>query len=217
MLLINVKLSVSPGARMPMNQVDYPILECFQNRWSPYRFERREVEDEKLRQCLEAARWAASSFNDQPWFWIVARRQDSEQFQKMVGCLMEANQGWAAAAGVLLLTVMRTKFAYNGKPNRVALHDLGQAACQLSLQATALGLQVHQMAGVNLSRIRQQYDIPEDHEPQTAIAIGYPSADPPTTEDEQAWQRRQSGPRERRSFADQVFSGKWGQKPTFLG
>lgn len=202
---------------MSVNEVDHPVLQCCQDRWSPYRFEPREVEEAKLLSCLEAARWSASSFNDQPWFWIIARRQDTEDFQKMLGCLLEANQGWAGHAGVLILTVIRTKFAYNGKPNRVALHDLGQAACQLSLQATDLGLQVHQMAGVNLSRIRQEYAIPDDHEPQTAITLGYPSVNPPESEDERALKARESGPRQRRSLAEQVFSGKWGEKPGFLG
>ncbi len=202
---------------MPVNDVDHPVLECLQDRWSPYRFEPCELEDAKLMSCLEAARWAASSFNDQPWFWIIARRQETEEFARMLSCLMEANQGWAANAGVLVLTAIRKKFDYNGKPNRVALHDLGQAACQLSLQATELGLQAHQMAGVNLSRIRQEYQIPEDYEPQTAIAIGYPNMNPPESEEEQALHKRESAPRQRRSLAEQVFSGKWGEKAGFLG
>ena len=134
---------------MSINPVDWPVSDVIANRWSPYRFRPQEIEEEKLLTCFEAARWAASSFNDQPWYWIVARRQDHEAFGKMVGCLLEANQGWANQAGVLVLTATRTTFAYNQKPNRVALHDLGQAACQFSLQAVQLGLQVHQMAGVN--------------------------------------------------------------------
>ncbi len=90
---------------MPVNDVDHPVLECLQDRWSPYRFEPCELEDAKLMSCLEAARWAASSFNDQPWFWIIARRQETEEFARMLSCLMEANQGWAANAGVLVKPV----------------------------------------------------------------------------------------------------------------
>ena len=145
---------------MSINPVDRPVNDTIASRWSPYLFQPKAIEDDKLITCLEAARWAASSFNDQPWFWIIARRQDPPAFAKMVGCLMEANQGWAQDAGALMLTAIRPTFAYNQKPNRVALHDLGQAACQLSLQAVSLGLQVHQMAGVNLSRVRQEYAIP---------------------------------------------------------
>ena len=201
---------------MTINPVDHPVLSSITNRWSPYRFDSQEVEDDKLVQCLEAARWAASSFNDQPWSWIVARRQDTDAFEKMVSCLMEANQGWASRAGVLILTVIRDKFAYNGKPNRVALHDLGQAACQLSLQAVDLGLQVHQMAGINLSRIRHEYGIPDEFEPQTAIAIGYADSSEPSSEADQQLHQRDSGKRSRTPLADQVHSGKWGESAKFL-
>ena len=191
-------------------------MEPIVNRWSPYRFEPKPVEDGDLLRCLEAARWAASSFNDQPWSWIVARRQDETEFQKLLECLLEANQQWARSAGALLLTVTRTSFAYNGKPNRVALHDLGQAAAHLALQATQLGLQVHQMAGINLSLARHQYSIPDSHQPQTAIAIGYPDLRPPQDEGSRALNDRQSGPRRRYSLSEQVFSGKWGDPARFL-
>lgn len=200
---------------MSVNSTDYQVLEVIRNRWSPYRFEPRVVEDQKLLQCLEAARWAASSFNDQPWYWILARRQDKEAFERMIGCLMEANQGWARNAGALLLTATRSSFAYNNKPNRVAQHDLGQAAAQLSLQATALGLQVHQMAGVNLSLVRQEYGIPEGHEPQTAIAIGYPDTTEPADESARQLHQRETAPRTRKPIAEQVFGDKWGSQADF--
>jgi len=201
---------------MSVNATEHPALDVIQNRWSPYRFEPRVVEDEKILTCLEAARWAASSFNDQPWSWIIARRQDTVEFERMVGCLMEPNRGWAGHAGVLILTVTRNSFAYNKKPNRVALHDLGQAAAQLALQATALGLQVHQMAGVNLSLIRQEYGIPEGHEPQTGIAIGYPDSSDPVGELASELHRRETGPRQRRSLGEQVFGEKWGAQAEFV-
>jgi len=201
---------------MSTNPVEQPVLDAIANRWSPYRFLPREVEDEKLRCCLEAARWAASSFNDQPWSWIVACRQDREEFQRMVGCLMEANRGWASNAGALVLTVTRATFDYNGKPNRVALHDLGQAAAHLALQAVSLGLQAHQMAGVNLSLIRQVYGIPEGFDPQTAIAIGYPDASQPVSEASKELAKRESGPRDRQPLSSQVFTGKWGDPAEFV-
>lgn len=200
---------------MHVNPTQRPVLEVIRDRWSPYRFEPRIVEDEKLVTCLEAARWAASSFNDQPWFWIIARRQHSDRFDRMVGCLLEANQGWARDAGALLLTVIRPVFAYNQKPNRVALHDLGQAAAQLSLQATALGLQTHQMAGINLSLVRQQYAIPEGFEPQTAIAIGYPETGEPVDDAAKELQKRESAPRTRKPLQEHVFSEKWGAQADF--
>lgn len=186
---------------------DHDVLPAIAERWSPYRFEPRVVEDDKILRCLEAARWAASSYNDQPWSFLLARRQDGEAFETALSCLMESNQEWAKHAGVLLLTVIRTSFRRNGKPNRVALHDLGAAAACMALQATTEGLQVHQMAGVNLSRVRQAYRVPEGHEPQTAIAIGYPgeAADP---DDPLAARDRQ--PRTRLPLSEQVFAGVWG-------
>lgn len=201
---------------MAVNETDVEVLPVIADRWSPYRFDGREVEDDKLKQCLEAARWAASSFNDQPWAWIVARRQDGEAFDNMVGCLMEANRGWASRAGVLICTVIRTTFAYNQKPNRVALHDLGAASAHLALQATSLGLQVHQMAGINVSQIRGQYQIPEGYEPQTAIAIGYADLREPSSDAEQELEDRQGGPRQRTPLKNQVFAGGFGQPATWL-
>jgi nitroreductase len=201
---------------MIVNAPDHVVLRPIAERWSPYRFEPRIIEDDKILTCLEAARWAASSFNDQPWSWIVARRQDSEAFETMVACLLEANQAWAKEAGVLLISVTRTTFRANQKPNRVALHDLGAAAAQMALQATSLGLQIHQMAGLNLSLARQTYAIPEAHEPQTAIAIGYPDLSQPTTELAKQLYARESAPRKRLTLAEQTFSGKWGQTAEFL-
>ncbi|TWU24941.1 malonic semialdehyde reductase [Novipirellula galeiformis] len=199
-----------------MNPTQSNVLDAIQNRYSPYRFEPREVEDDKILACLEAARWAASSFNDQPWNWIVARRQDTVEFETMIDCLMEANQDWARQAGALLITVNRTTFRRNQKHNRVALHDLGQASAYLALQAAELGLQAHQMGGVNLSRLRQQYEIPQDHEPQTAIAIGYPDRSEPTSEQGKAWQARENSARQRLSLSEQTFVGKWGVPAEFV-
>ena len=201
---------------MSVNPVDRPVGDAIANRFSPYLFDPKEVEEDKLVACFEAARWAASSFNDQPWYWIVARRQDSPAFEKILGCLMEPNQGWASNAGALILTAIRPTFAYNSKPNRVALHDLGQAACQFSLEAARQGLQVHQMAGVNISRIRQEYAIPDEFEPQTAIAVGYPQVAEPTGETEQQLRDRELGSRKRRPLNEQVFENDWGNSASFL-
>lgn len=201
---------------MSVNPVSGPVLDAIANRWSPYRFEPRELEDEKLRLCLEAARWAASSFNDQPWSWLIARRQDRESFERMISCLMEGNRPWAQNAGVLMLSACRTSFEHNGKPNRMALHDLGQAAAHMALQATALGLQVHQMAGVNRSVVRQQFQIPEGFEPQTAIAIGYPDRSQPVNQQDREWSERESGSRRRKDLSEFSFAGTWGSPADFL-
>ncbi|MEM1069071.1 MAG: nitroreductase family protein [Planctomycetota bacterium] len=195
---------------MSVNPVTQPVLDAIANRWSPYRFDGRGVEIEKLHACFEAARWAASSYNEQPWSFLVAHRDDSSEFARMLGCLLEANQAWAEHAGVLVLTVTHSSFQRNGKPNRVAQHDLGQAVAHFALQAASLGLQVHQMAGVNLSKVRQEYAVPEGFEPQTAIALGYPDPNDPDDELGQELKKRESGPRTRVGLNDQVFTGKWG-------
>ncbi|TWU36587.1 malonic semialdehyde reductase [Novipirellula aureliae] len=199
-----------------VNPVETGVFESIQRRWSPYRFEARPVEDDKITCLLEAARWAASSFNDQPWSWVIARRQETAAFEAMLGCLAEANRPWAGRAGVLLISVTRQCFRYNNQPNRVALHDLGQAAAHMALQATKLDLQIHQMAGINRSVARQQYEIPETHEPQTAIAIGYPDLSDPVTEEDKEYHRRETGARRRLTLKEQTFSGKWGKPAGFL-
>jgi nitroreductase len=201
---------------MKVNPTHQPVLDSIGKRYSPYRFEDRPVEDDKILSCLEAARWASSSFNEQPWSWIVAKRQDSDAFAAMVGCLIEPNQAWASTASVLLISVIRTTFRHNSQPNRVALHDLGQAAAHLSLQAAELGLQVHQMAGVNLGVARQRYAIPDGHQPETAIAIGYPDRSEPADENGQKMRDRELDARKRLALGVQVFAGQWGNVAEFV-
>ncbi len=190
----------------------HPIHELIAKRWSPYAYDPREVSDADLKSCLEAARWSASSYNEQPWSFIVARRQNEAEFNTMLDCLLEANQEWAKHAGVILLAVASQNFSRNGKPNRVAEHDIGLAAGNLSLQATALGLMVHQMAGINASKAKQTYGIPEQHDAITAIAIGY-AAEAENAASEELAERDQK-PRSRKSISEFTFAGSW-DKPAF--
>ena len=125
----------------------YPIHELIKQRWSPLAFNIRPVEPEKIASLLEAARWAASCFNEQPWFFIVATQDNAQEYEKLFSCLVEANQTWAKDAPLLMLSVAKLSFTRNNKPNRHALHDLGFAVGNLTLQAQALGLFVHQMGG----------------------------------------------------------------------
>lgn len=206
--------NLSWSSFVSINPVEYSVLESILKRWSPYRFAPQLAGPDKLVRCFEAARWAASSFNDQPWGWIVATRDNTEQFEQMIGCLMGPNQGWARNAGTLVLTVVRDSFAYNKKPNRVALHDLGQASAHLALQATALGLQVHQMAGIDQAAIRHQYGIPASHEAQ--IAIGYPETSEPSDEASIELSKQETGSRQRHALGDQVFSGQWDKVADFI-
>jgi nitroreductase len=184
----------------------YPVHELIAKRWSPRAFEPKPVPAELLRSLLEAARWAASSFNEQPWRFLVARREDSDEFERMLGCLMEGNQSWARNAGALILTVAKETFTHNDRPNRSAVHDIGLAAGNLSLQATHLGLRVHQMAGIERDKIRKTYGIPDGFQPVTGIAIGYPG----NVEDlPEALRAPETAPRERKPQSEIVFAGTW--------
>jgi len=157
---------------------------------------------------LEAARWAPSCFNAQPWRFVVAPKRDAEGFEKLLGCLVEANRVWARDAAVLMLSVAALDFAHDGSPNRHALHDVGLAAAQLTLQAQDQGIRVHQMAGFDPARAIEVFNIPERHQPVAALALGYPG-DPETLPEE--LKTREMAPRERTPQFEFAFSGAWGR------
>jgi nitroreductase len=186
---------------------DHPVNELVATRWSPYAFQDRPVSEADLRSLFEAARWAPSSFNEQPWSYIVATKNDPEQFQKLLSCLVEFNQVWAKSAPVLALGIVRLQSARDGTPNRAAVHDLGLAAGNLLLEATARGLCVHQMLGIFPDKAREVFAIPEGNEAWTAMAIGYPGE--PTTLPH-ALKARDLQPRQRKPLHQFVFGGKWG-------
>ncbi len=186
---------------------DHPVHELIANRWSPYGYDERPVSDADLCSLFEAVRWAASSYNEQPWSYIVARKQDGEPYERILSCLVEGNQGWAKAAPVLALGCTSLKFTRNGKPNMAALHDLGLAAGNLVLEATARGLAVHQMIGILPDKARVTFEVPEGVQVLTGLAIGYAS-DPSTLPD--ALKERDLAPRQRKTLSEFVFGGKWG-------
>jgi nitroreductase len=186
---------------------DYPIHELLAERWSPYAFDDRPVPEADLRSLFEAARWAPSSYNEQPWRYIVATKHDPEQFQRLLSCLVEGNQVWAKGAPVLILGVVSLRFARNAKDNRAAVHDLGLAAGNLLLEATARGLFVHQMIGIVPEKARDVYKIPEGSEAWTALAIGY-LGDPKRLPDR--LRERDLAPRQRKPLSEFVFAGEWG-------
>lgn len=194
-------------------QPDHPVETVIRERYSPYIYSGKSVEKTKLLSCLEAARWAASSFNEQPWRYILATREDGAAWEKALGCLVEANQEWARHTGALILACAKKTFTRNGKPNRVSEHDLGMAGCSLTLQAQALGLHVHMMGGINPSAIKAGYKVPDDFEPLTAIAIGYAAA-PAKGDPELA--KRDTGPRERKPLGEWVFGDSWDEASTHV-
>lgn len=185
---------------------EYSVHELIARRWSPRALAPKPVPAEALRSLLEAARWAPSAFNEQPWSFLVARREDADEFETMLGCLVEGNQAWARNAGALILTVARTTFSRNDKPNRHAHHDLGLAAANLTVQATALGLAVHQMAGILPDRAREVYGIPDGFDVVTGIAVGYPGA---TDDLPEKLRGAEQAPRQRKPQSEFVFRGAW--------
>ena len=186
---------------------DHPIHELIASRWSPYAFAERPVSDDDLRSLFEAARWAASSYNEQPWSYIVATKANPAEFERLLSCLVEGNQPWAKAAPVLGLGCTRLRFVYNDKPNAAAVHDLGLASATLTLEATARGLHVHQMIGILPDKARELYRIPEGVQPLTGLAIGY-VGDPNDLPD--AYKQRDLAPRQRKPLGEFVFGGEWG-------
>jgi nitroreductase len=186
---------------------DHPVHALITKRWSPYSFDSRPVPDEDLRSLFEAARWAPSSYNEQPWNYIVAKKENPEEFQRLLSCLVDGNQVWAKAASVLALGITKLRFARDDQPNRAAIHDLGLAAGNLVVEATARGLWVHQMIGILPDKAREIYAIPEGYEPLTGIAIGYagdPKALPEGLRD------RDLVRRPRKPLKEFVFSQTWG-------
>ena len=187
----------------PVDHALHPLLTA---RHSPRALAETPVDANTLRSVLEAARWAASSSNEQPWRFIVAPRSHTADFATLLGCLVEANRRWAQHAGVLMLTVATTHFARSGQPNAHAWHDVGIATGQLLVEATARGLVGHVMAGFDREQARQAFALPEGCEPVTVIALGHPGQVSDLPED---LAQREAAPRLRHGQEALVFAGRF--------
>ena len=185
----------------------YPIHDLLRHRWSPRAFDERPLEPEKLKSLFEAARWAPSSNNEQPWRFLVAVKDNKSEYDRLFNCLVEANQQWAHRAPTLMLSLAKLKFE-DGSLNRHALHDTGMAVENLVIQATALGLVAHQMAGFRVDQMRTDCQIPGDYDPVAIIAIGY-SGDPALLPER--LRAREAQPRIRKPLTEMVYSTEWGQ------
>jgi nitroreductase len=185
----------------------HPIHDLIKRRWSPRAFSDQQIEAEKLHMLLEAARWAPSSNNEQPWRFIVANKDHETEWNRLLACLVEGNRKWAYRAPVLILSVASLNFQDDSTPNRHALHDTGMAVENLVLQATALGLATHQMAGFDVEKARADLKIPSGYEPVAMIAVGYPG-DLAFLPDR--LRERELQPRSRQPISEWTFSGQWG-------
>jgi nitroreductase len=186
--------------------INFPVHDLIRDRWSPRAFANKLIEPAVLASLFEAARWAPSSNNEQPWAYLVATKDDEENFAKMLSVLVEFNAGWAKQAAVLVIAVSHLNFQ-SGTPNRNAFYDTGAATALLSVEATARGLAVHQMAGFDPAKAKQVFEIPEDWEPIAAIAIGCPG-DPNSLP--QKLHDRELAPRTRKPLSEFVMSSRWG-------
>jgi len=194
-------------------ETTYPIHELLRRRWSPRAFLDKMVETDKLRSLFEAARWAPSSDNEQPWQFVVATKDSPSEYDRLFQCLKEGNKKWAHLAPVLMLSIAHLNWEEDGTPNRHAFHDTGMAVFSLIVQATALGLVVHQMAGFDVEKARTDLKVPTGHEPVAMIAVGYPGG-PDILPDR--LKQRELLLRERTPIAEFVFSAEWGTPAQFL-
>ncbi len=190
----------------------YPVHELIRERWSPRAFSETAVSPEILRSLFEAARWAPSSNNEQPWAFLVGTRGDGDTFKKILGTLVEFNQTWAKHAPVLAIAVSELAFAKNRHSNRNAFYDTGAAVSRLTTEATSRELFVHQMAGFDPLKAIEDFAIPNGWEPIAVLAIGY-AGDPQTLPD--ALRERELAPGTRKPLQEFVMSGQWGNAAPF--
>lgn len=194
---------------------DHEILDVIRERWSPRAFDAaRDIPRADLLRLLEAARWAPSSRNEQPWRFVVAERgADPEGHAAFVSTLSGRNPEWAGSAPVLVLVCVRLTHQADESGNRMALYDAGQAVAFLTLQSTAMGLAVRQMEGFDRPRARAVARVPEPFEPVVMMAVGYRGEAGALPYDKH--RQAETMPRARRPIAEFVFRGTWGtEMPT---
>ena len=187
----------------------HPIHDLLARRWSPRAFADRAIPPDVLGSLFEAARWAPSSRNLQPWRFVIAERhRDAEGFSRLFGLLMKMNQQWAQHASLLLIAITQPQPKNAPRANPYAHYDVGQAMAHLSIQAMACGLYMHQMGGFRREKARKTLAIPDGYEPVVSAAIGY-LEDPSVLPDD--LRERELAPRKRNPLSKQVFSGMWGE------
>ena len=185
-----------------------PVLDLIRDRWSPRSFDlKRPISADTLTALLEAARWAASSNNAQPWRFIVATVDNAAEHQKALGCFNVRNQRWAKSAPVLIIVCTRKAFEANGNPNVHAWYDAGAAMAQFTAQATAMGLRLHQPAGIERDKARAPYAVPEEFDICAGIGLGYQGEPDALPEDLPGRERE---PRARKPLSEIVFTGTFG-------
>jgi nitroreductase len=185
-----------------------PLNDLLSRRWSPRAFSGKPIEPLKIISLFEAARWSPSSANEQPWHFIAATKEDSRTYSAVIESLTEGNRRWAQSAPLLILGMAQSSYSKTGTPYRHAWYNLGQSVAYLTVQASALGLAVHQMGGFDTENARELLAIPEGYEPVIAIAVGYVELPDTLPED---LRRREEAPRTRKPLEEFVFTKEWGK------
>jgi nitroreductase len=187
-----------------------PIHDIIARRWSPRAFdESKQVSPQAIISLCEAARWAPSSYGDEPWRYIVwDKLADPAAWQRAFSCLAETNRVWVKRAPLLILSLANKNFRHDGSANRFAQHDTGMASMALVLEAVALGLAAHQMGGFDSAKIRAEFAIPEEFTCMSMIAIGYAASAEIL---EGNLKDRERAPRSRQPLGAHFFAGAWGK------
>ena len=191
--------------KMKQGVTEFPVEPLLLKRWSPRAFAEMPVSIADLKIVFTAAAWAASSHNEQPWRFVVGRKGDAT-WQGIFDTLMPLNQLWAKAAPVLFATCAKKTSSHSGAPNGMAEHDVGAASANIALQATALGMHAHGMAGFNRDSLREKFSIPQDFSVVVCWALGY-LGDPESLSDDS--KQKELARRERKALEDFVFNA-WG-------
>lgn len=191
-------------------QTNVPVHELILSRWSPRSFSDQPVSADDLKTIFTAAAWASSSYNEQPWRFLVGRKGD-ETYKKIFDSLVPPNQAWAGTAPVLYATFGKKTFSHNGTPDAYGLHDTGAACANLSLQAQALGLHTHGMGGFDKETLRAFFGVPNDFDAGAVWALGY-AGDPNHVPDN--YKEDEKAPRKRKALEEFVFSD-WEKPASF--
>jgi nitroreductase len=193
-----------------MNSVmNIEIHDLISRRHSPRSFSNSMIEEEKLAALFEAARWAPSSANEQPWHFVYATKEEPETFQSLLDTLAEGNRIWAKNAPALVAVIAKTFYERNGRAYAHAWYDVGQSVANLALQATALDLVVHQMGGFSADKVRAALNVPEGFEPVIVFAVGYEGDGDELPEH---LREREHAPRTRKPLDEIVFNGTFGKR-----
>ena len=186
-------------------KVAFDILPNLKARWSPRVFDKKTIPQNELNRLFEAARWAPSSYNRQPWRFIYAKK-GSEAYEKMIACMGDFNQKWAINAPVLMYTAYKEK-TDEGDANFHALHDLGLCIGNLSIQAESMNIALHQMAGIDWKKAQKVFSVPDGYHVTTAIALGYYGGDINALSEN--LQEQETAERERLPQSKFAFEGSW--------